>query len=362
MREEEYSLFYPDNDNRRSRVNQLVEQCKDLASIVNKKKNKINEELGTLGDFSKSLISAEIIQNYTVKDFFFTPKIIDWALEANWIGALVNEATQRSNYRKATKDFYKTRLKLKFMESMAKYIEELVISASKEVERTEAKAKLNNWSQEKIKREINDGIVSIITLTKELKGKPAAIETLKNLQDLDDMLKAWINEDPSVEELEDTMNELDALNSPKYEYQKNDGWYYSNGNAYYYEKNGKIKTGILIEAKRKYFLAKKDGAMLRNEWVVADDGKKYYFGKHGASKYGWFTYYGQWYYFGIDGSALTGWFYDKRKNYWYYFSPEFIPNVCSKAEMVRNTSLVIKTYQGPYKRFHFNKDGVCTNP
>jgi len=360
--EEEYSLFYPDNDNRRDRVKQLLQQCKDLASIVNKKKNKINEDLSSLGTLAKSLISAEVIQNYTVKDFFFTPKIVDWALEANWIAALVNEATQRNNYRKATKDFYKVRLKLKFMESMAGYIEELVLSISKEVKLSEAKAKSNNWTQEKLKLEINDSIVSIITLTKELKDKATAIGTLKNLQDLDNVLRAWTNEDPSVEELEDTMNELDALNSPSYEYHKTDGWYYSNGNAYYFEKNGKAKKGILIEGNRKYFLAKKDGAMLRNEWMVSDDGKKYYFGKHGASKYGWFNYYGQWYYFGIDGSALTGWFCDKRKNYWYYFSPEFIPNVCSKAEMVQNTSLVIKTYQGPYKRFHFNRDGICTNP
>ncbi|WP_420972453.1 hypothetical protein [Bacillus thuringiensis] len=119
------------------------------------------------------------------------------------------------------------------------------------------------------------------------------------MRELDDTLQAWINEDPSIENLEDTMNEVDALNSPTYEYQKRAGWKYSNGNAYYLEKNG---------------------------------------------------------------GAITGWLYDKRKNRWYYFSPEPIPNVCCKAQMIQNHFLLIKIYQGPQKLFHFDENGVCTNP
>lgn len=360
--QEEYSLFYPDNDNRRERVEQLSEQCKDLLKNINDKKSKVNQLLDGLDPIIKSYISTEFVRIYTVKDFFFTPRIIDWLLESNWIAGLVNGATQRSNYRKATSDLCKTRIKLKFMEYMADYLESLLLSISQEVNKTKRKGNLYNWTREKLADEIKNDIKLTFTLLQELKDKPTAIKTLERLRELDDTLQSWINEDPSIEDLEDTMNEVDALNSPRYEHQKTDGWYYNNGNAYYLEKSGNAKKGILIESGRKYFLTMKDGAMLRNDWMVSNDEKKYYFGKHGAAKYGWFNYYGQWYYFGIDGSALTGWLYDKHKKCWYYFSPEFIPNVCAKAEMVQNTSLVIKTYQGPYKQFHFNRDGVCTNP
>ncbi|HHK5542568.1 MULTISPECIES: N-acetylmuramoyl-L-alanine amidase family protein [Bacillus cereus group] len=359
----EYSIFYPDNDNRRKRVMQLSTQCKDLAKIINTKKGELNRLMDSLDPITKSYISTEIIHSYAVKDFFFTPRIVDWALEAaNWIAGLVNGATQRSNYRKATNEFCKIRLKLKFMELMADYLEGLLLSISQEVNKTKIKGKLYNWTQEKLENEIKNDIKLTFTIVKRIKDKPSAIKTLVRLQELDDTLQAWINEDPSIEDLEDTMNELDALTSPTYEYQKRAGWKYSNGNAYYLEKNGNLKKGRLIEeSDRKYFLTP-DGTMARNMWLEADDGKKYYFGKHGAAKFGWYKEYDRWYYFGKDGAALTGWMQDKRNNRWYYFSPEFITNVCYKAQMLQNHSLMIKTYQGPYKLFNFDENGVCTNP
>ncbi|MCU4948990.1 hypothetical protein OCF15_28650 [Bacillus cereus] len=130
--QEEYSLFYPDNDNRRERVKQLSEQCKDLLKNINEK-SKINKLLDGLDTIVKSYISTEIIHSYNVKDFFFTPRIINWALEANWIAGLENGATERSNYRKATNDFCRTWLKLKFMEYTADYLEALLLSISQEV-------------------------------------------------------------------------------------------------------------------------------------------------------------------------------------------------------------------------------------
>ncbi len=47
------------------------------------KKSKINKLLDGLDTIVKSYISTEIIHSYNVKDFFFTPRIINWALEAN---------------------------------------------------------------------------------------------------------------------------------------------------------------------------------------------------------------------------------------------------------------------------------------
>ncbi|HDR7762367.1 N-acetylmuramoyl-L-alanine amidase family protein [Bacillus cereus] len=139
------------------------------------------------------------------------------------------------------------------------------------------------------------------------------------------------------------------------------GWFQNNGEWYYFEKDGTLKRGWLQDGGKWYYFRKSDGAMFTNNLLTTNDGKIYCFGKDGIMKIGWTNFYAQWFYFEKDGSAKIGWFQDQGK--WYYFCPEFqaVPGY-GKGQMLLDTTQKIKTANGQYKEFHFNANGVCTNP
>ncbi len=121
-------------------------------------------------------------------------------------------------------------------------------------------------------------------------------------------------------------------------------WKKIDGKWYYFNKNGARKTGWLNYNGKWYFFGN-DGVMRKN-WIKSG-GKWYFMGSDGAMKTGWIKYKGQWYFIRSSGEMATGWV--KAKGQWYYLSAE--------GPMVVNADI---TYKGTV--YHFNADGICTNP
>ena len=173
-------------------------------------------------------------------------------------------------------------------------------------------------------------------------------------------------------------------------YQRSDGTYPKNqwekidGKWYHFDASGYMQTGWLKLSGKWYYL-ESSGAMvtgwqkISNKWYYFNaggdmvtgwqkiSGKWYYFESSGAMVTGWKQLGGKWYYFEGSGAMLTGWqkisnkwyFFNsggdmltgwlKWNNKWYYFD--------SSGAMLANTT---KTIGG--KSYHFDANGVCTNP
>ena len=117
-----------------------------------------------------------------------------------------------------------------------------------------------------------------------------------------------------------------------------EGWYYM-------DKNGQYQTGWLKDGDNWYYL-KQDGAMAENEWAKYGN-NWYYMGSDGQIKTGWVQDKGSWYYLKQDGAMKTGW--EGSGNTWYYLGDD--------GAMLTNTD---KTIDG--KVYHFDENGLCTNP
>lgn len=82
------------------------------------------------------------------------------------------------------------------------------------------------------------------------------------------------------------------------------GWVHKKGNRYYYE-NGKMKIDCWVKSPtgdRYYF--DKNGKM-KTGWVKIDE-DQYYLGKNGKMKTGWIKVGTPWYYLGDDGKIKNG--------------------------------------------------------
>lgn len=78
---------------------------------------------------------------------------------------------------------------------------------------------------------------------------------------------------------------------------------FNDGNTYYFGQDGKMLTGWQEYQGHRYFGS--DGAMLTG-WQTLD-GRRYYLGEDGKAMTGWQTIDGQTYYFGDDYIMKTGW-------------------------------------------------------
>ena len=173
---------------------------------------------------------------------------------------------------------------------------------------------------------------------------------------------------------------VQAVNVPAVEPAKT-GWQQIQNKWYFFETSGKMVTGWKKLGTWYYFGS--DGEMktgwqqIQNKWYFFETsgkmvtgwkklGKWYYFGSNGAMKTGWYqvgkSWYfsessgkmvtgwkklGKWYYFGSDGEMKTGWL--RLGKSWYYFN--------QNGKMATNGIQKIGSRQ-----FHFNAQGICTNP
>ena len=144
------------------------------------------------------------------------------------------------------------------------------------------------------------------------------------------------------------------------------GWQKVDGKWYYFASSGVMQTGWQTIGGKTYYLGT-DGGMVTGmqqiggKWYYFDSagvqyktagwkqisGKWYYFDSAGVAKVGWLKESGKWYYFNDSAQMVTGW--QKISGKWYWFS--------SGGVMFANGD---KTIGG--KTYHFDANGVCTNP
>lgn len=92
------------------------------------------------------------------------------------------------------------------------------------------------------------------------------------------------------------------------------GWVKADGNWWYPNSNGALRTGWLFAGGNWYWLNDKTGAMATG-WVKAADGKWYLMNGSGAMLTGW-QKRGSWYYLASSGAMQTGWLSSGGSWYW----------------------------------------------
>ena len=92
------------------------------------------------------------------------------------------------------------------------------------------------------------------------------------------------------------------------------GWVKADGNWWYPNSNGALRTGWLYAGGNWYWLNDKTGAMATG-WVKAADGKWYLMNRSGAMLTGW-QKRGSWYYLASSGAMQTGWLSSGGSWYW----------------------------------------------
>lgn len=103
------------------------------------------------------------------------------------------------------------------------------------------------------------------------------------------------------------------------------------GNTYYFDKNGYLKTGwVTFSNGKKYYFSEKNG--MRTGWLKMTDGTAYYMGDDGVMTTGWQNIDGETYYFKTDGKMKTGWL-DGKSGERYFLN--------SDGTLARNVSLKI---------------------
>ena len=101
------------------------------------------------------------------------------------------------------------------------------------------------------------------------------------------------------------------------------GWYYENGNTYYYI-DGKMQKGVTKIGNDSYFLGENTGKLITG-WVTSSiNGKVYYSESDGKLKKGLTEINGEIYYFNDDGSGYTGFKYLESKKNTYYFVNSYL--------------------------------------
>ena len=124
------------------------------------------------------------------------------------------------------------------------------------------------------------------------------------------------------------------------------GWQTIDGKSYYFLSGGAMVTGMQ-QIGGKWYYFENSGAQYKTAGWKQIDSKWYYFDSAGAARVGWLKENGKWYYFSSSAQMVTGW--QKISNKWYWFSAGGV--------MFANGD---KTIGG--KTYHFDANGVCTNP
>ena len=159
-----------------------------------------------------------------------------------------------------------------------------------------------------------------------------------------------------------------ALTLPSYHYVPQGtgitGWWKKGNTWYYFNQDGTLKTGWLKDGNKWYYMNSR--GEMQTGWVKSS-GKWYYMTAGGAMKTGWLKDAGKWYYLKSSGEMAIGWL--KVGKEWYYFNSDGKMRVgwlkyngkwyClhTDGHMLRDSTWKIN---GKY--YHFDKNGVCTNP
>ncbi|WP_242263734.1 RICIN domain-containing protein [Bacillus cereus group sp. BfR-BA-01511] len=207
-----YSILYPDNPNRKERVKQLLNQCKEYSQDINNKKSDIENLLKDTNKIVKELFEENMIGNITFETFSVLPEWYDWFMELSGIiSGAISGGVQRSKLQEAIKNLVKSRIELYFIRLKAKYVKGILTSVIHEVNQVTKIANRHNWTKERLNQEIQQRIEDAIEIENELNEIPTRRHTLETLQHLDISLSAWTNEDPSAEELDRIAEEFDTL-------------------------------------------------------------------------------------------------------------------------------------------------------
>ena len=105
-------------------------------------------------------------------------------------------------------------------------------------------------------------------------------------------------------------------------YQKEDGswpancWYKVNGQKYYFDANGYMRTGWLALGNKWYYLT--DSGAMAQGWVMINKTWYYLTPGSGVMKTGWYKVGNTWYYSNGSGAMQTGWLL--LGNTWYYLT------------------------------------------
>ena len=124
------------------------------------------------------------------------------------------------------------------------------------------------------------------------------------------------------------------------------GWQTISGKTYYFQSGGAMVTGVQ-QIGGKWYYFESSGAQYKTAGWKQISGKWYYFDSAGVAKVGWLKLSGKWYWFNASAQMVTGW--QKISGKWYWFD--------SSGVMFANGD---KTIGG--KTYHFDQNGVCTNP
>lgn len=198
-------LFYPDNKNRKRRAEQLLTQCEDYSKEI----DIINQEIEDLlnsNETVKNLLTGINIDNFQYKIYDIIPDLLTLG---PFIDAILG-ADKRSKLREAIRGLSKPRIELKYRIQTLEYNKQILVAIVNEINRIQEKAKRKNWSNIKLTSELEDAVDSAIEIALATNIKNTRETVLEDLKWKDKDTNAWTNEDPSGEELDYSVKELNA--------------------------------------------------------------------------------------------------------------------------------------------------------
>lgn len=121
------------------------------------------------------------------------------------------------------------------------------------------------------------------------------------------------------------------------------GWVRSGGKTYYYQ-NGKKVTGLVTISGKKYYFARKTGAMQKNVFIIVG-GNKYYLGSSGyALTNRWLKWRTYRYFASSSGALCKG--IVKLGNYYYYFNTSNARMVTNSFKSWNGNTYYLQAYNG----------------
>lgn len=201
-------LFYPDNKNRKRRAEQLLTQCEGYSKYI----DILNEEIENLlnsNETIKNLLKDIKIDNFKYKIYDIIPDLLSF-------GAIIDAilgSDKRSKLQEAIRGLSKPRIELMYRKNTLEYNKQILNAILSEINRIKEKSKRNNWSNVKLADELADALDSAVEIAVETNKRNTRREVLEELKRLDKYNNAWTNEDPSGDELDKFVKELDATDS-----------------------------------------------------------------------------------------------------------------------------------------------------
>ncbi|MDY0854741.1 hypothetical protein SPE26_23090 [Bacillus thuringiensis] len=200
-------LFYPNNPKRKERAQQLMNQCEDLVNQIKVGQEELNNLLKymdkTTMDKWSEIATKDVPLYKKIRPTDSIDIILDWLIQSPIYDA-IGGAENRNIYRIAIKELTKSRIELKYTELQIEYYKVFLIVVLKQISLT----KELEWSEEILLKNIDMTIKKVFKTHENVYSKPTREIALKQLKEKDITLHAWIDEDPSDEELNKIIKEL----------------------------------------------------------------------------------------------------------------------------------------------------------